>query len=1579
MITSVVVLVNLTPVQNFLAKKAAATLASKLKTRVTVEHVRIDFLNHLLIQGLYLEDRAGDTLLYAGEARVRITDWFILRKDEPVIHYIGLKHAYGHLYRTRNSEVWNYQFIIDAFDTGKKDTSKKQNEFELDLEKLELHQVRFHQDDAWAGSDNDIDISTAVIDARKIDIKKKQIDINSILLRGSTIAIRDYEGGRPPRPRKAKTVDTTAFNPGRWMVRIKDLRLEDNRFSLDAAERAPYPGEFDPSHIGVDNINVFASGITIEGDTIRGKMDHFSAVERSGLILKKLSANVIVSPNATICDNLYLETNRSKLQHYYAMHYTRFPDFEDYVDKVRMVASISGSYVDSRDIAFFAPVLRQYPTLVRLSGNVAGTVDSLSGKKLYITDGSTSIKGNLAMTGLPDIYNTFIRFEQGEVLTTSSSIFRYAPALRRDPNVAWDKLSFVHFRGNYIGYIENFAANGVLNTNLGSIHSDMKLRIPDFNTRMAVYHGTVATEGFQLGSLLRQPMLGSIGFRAGISGAAFDPRTATLRLNAILSHIDVKGYRYRNISAEGTLERKKFSGNLLVDDPNLAMAFNGNIDFSQAEMNINATANVLKSDLRTLNLINDSIAVAADFDLNFIGSNIDDFRGYAKLYNINLTRDQKRIDIDSLYASSSYDNGEKVLVLESNDITARLRGNFQLSSLPYSFQFYIAGYLPNYIQAPTRYAPNQDFSFHITTRTVDSLWPVIAPAIRGFNNSDVQGSLNTASQQLTLQAAVPSGSIDNIALTDVAVKGTGNFTRLTLDADVGNIMVGKNILNASMEIKGAVGNDSMNFDIATRSPDAVGTANIRGSAFASGDTLYMNLLPSDFYLNQNQWEIPSGNYFVFSKNYLKIGDLTLRSGGQKIDVYSENELTDQTLHVNLKDLDVAALGNMAGLSSYNPAGKINGQVRLDHIFNGLKVASNLKATDVQLGRDTLGTINVIGLYDASRKIITLDPQSGVYRDGASIRTAGSMSFDSSNRQQLNGYIQFNEAEVAWATPFVADLVSDLSGKLNGTVNIGGSAVRPDMTGTLTLSDVSATIDAIGTTYRIPTANIAVSENRIALGNIRVYDVFNNVATLGGEIRHDRFADFSLSLNATASEFQALNLKDYGNASFYGDLIAHIEQLTITGPINDIRMRIVASPADKSHIYIPIKSSTDVSSYSYVSFKSYGKEEEIRKRKRNKFSLDITGKMNPLLEMTLVLDPATGDEINASGYGTINMEVPADGDVRVTGKYEIDQGNYVFTLRQLFFRRNFTISSGSTIDFRGDLSNMEMNIKGLYSIKARLYDLLDANEKNAMTTSSNDEKEEAKRSQIVNVLLDMSGSLNDPKLGFKIDLAEKRSETNYAYQKLKRINQSDRELFDQVAALLLVNTFIPPEGWAGSTALTGSINNISEILSSTASTQLTNILNKLLGDPDLQIDLKYKNYNLSDPNLSSGGINRNEISFGLRKNLLKDRLVVEVGNYYDWGRPTSSNSSTSNLNLAGDFRVQYLLTEDGRVRLNAFRTNNYDVLLDRSIWRGGLGVSYRRSFNNLYEFFHRPKDTLRLQQEPERRASDSVRATTANLR
>ena len=66
----------------------------------------------MAMNGLLVEDQKKDTLLYAGNASVNITDWFFL-KNKATLKYVALDNALVNMERT--DSVWNYQFLIDYF------------------------------------------------------------------------------------------------------------------------------------------------------------------------------------------------------------------------------------------------------------------------------------------------------------------------------------------------------------------------------------------------------------------------------------------------------------------------------------------------------------------------------------------------------------------------------------------------------------------------------------------------------------------------------------------------------------------------------------------------------------------------------------------------------------------------------------------------------------------------------------------------------------------------------------------------------------------------------------------------------------------------------------------------------------------------------------------------------------------------------------------------------------------------------------------------------------------------------------------------------------------------------------------------------------------------------------------------------------------------------------------------------------------------------------------------------------------------------------------------------------------------
>ena len=507
-----------------------------------------------------------------------------------------------------------------------------------------------------------------------------------------------------------------------------------------------------------------------------------------------------------------------------------------------------------------------------------------------------------------------------------------------------------------------------------------------------------------------------------------------------------------------------------------------------------------------------------------------------------------------------------------------------------------------------------------------------------------------------------------------------------------------------------------------------------------------------------------------------------------------------------------------------------------------------------------------------------------------------------------------------------------------------------MIGDLSLLNLKTKINYLGTYYSIPQANITLQENKIDLGKITLYDRFKNKAIATGTITHNNLNNFYFkNIAINSNQFEAINLSSYDNDIFYGNAIAKINT-TIDGYLDDITMNVIASPAQASHIYLPFGNSS-VYNYNFINFKSPQEESNVIKKKTSsKFALNITAITNPLAEITMVLDPKTGDEISGYGNGTININVPADNDVKIYNTFEITNGYYRFSINNFIKPWNFKINSGSKITFNGPITKINLDIGASYSTKARLYDLLNENEKKPGVIPDN-ELTDTKAKQNIDVKLRLDGTFEDPKPSYKIELQDKRLQGTYAYNKLERINLSPESLFNQVASLLLIEQFMPPEGIVNTaSASSTAITSVGEKISSTVSSQLTNWANKILGDPNLAINLNYKNYNVNTDNTSNSAITRNEVKLNAKRNFMQDRLMLEIEGAYDWGNAALQQNNNSNINLTGDFRGQYKLTEDGRIRMSIFRNSNYDVLIDRPISRSGIGLSWSKSFNSIADLW-----------------------------
>jgi hypothetical protein len=212
---------------------------------------------------------------------------------------------------------------------------------------------------------------------------------------------------------------------------------------------------------------------------------------------------------------------------------------------------------------------------------------------------------------------------------------------------------------------------------------------------------------------------------------------------------------------------------------------------------------------------------------------------------------------------------------------------------------------------------------------------------------------------------------------------------------------------------------------------------------------------------------------------------------------------------------------------------------------------------------------------------------------------------------------------------------------------------------------------------------------------------------------------------------------------------------------------------------------------------------------------------------------------------------------------------------------------------------------------------------------------------------LKGSLSQPNIKFDITQPDNKAIGTAGYTKLEQIKNDEKELVSQSGILLLLGEFKASDGITNSSYRSGSISTVSDMVSSALSSEVTNLFQKLTGLKNINLNVGYQSYE-ADYNTSL--VNRNEFSVNVQANLLKDRVIVDLGNSVDVGKDVSGKT-TGNL-IGGDFKAQFLISEDGRFRATAYRTNNTNNLDlgGQNFTKGGVGLTYRKVFNSFSDLF-----------------------------
>jgi hypothetical protein len=157
------------------------------------------------------------------------------------------------------------------------------------------------------------------------------------------------------------------------------------------------------------------------------------------------------------------------------------------------------------------------------------------------------------------------------------------------------------------------------------------------------------------------------------------------------------------------------------------------------------------------------------------------------------------------------------------------------------------------------------------------------------------------------------------------------------------------------------------------------------------------------------------------------------------------------------------------------------------------------------------------------------------------------------------------------------------------------------------------------------------------------------------------------------------------------------------------------------------------------------------------------------------------------------------------------------------------------------------------------------------------------------------------------------------------------------------------------ASSGGGFNVGTYARQSASKLLTEQLNQLAAGLINGVDVNFDVTSTED--YTTGSMrNRTDLSIGLSKRLLNERLKISVGNNFELEGPQKSNNQQSN-NIAGNVAVDYQLSRDGRYLIRFFRKNDYEGVVDGYVIENGLSFIISVDYNRFKEILFRRKQRV----------------------
>lgn len=1589
--------VRMPAVQNFIVSKIEDRLKSTLGTDVSIKNAYINFPKSVEITEFYLKDLASDTLLYFNSLEVDADLWQ-LTNNKIELNSIDLIGTIGYIKRTSNSEEFNFQFIIDAFSGDSTSTKTASTPWQIEVDEIDINNFRFSLADKFAGMTVAAKWKELGIEINELDLTQPKLLVNSIFLNqadikyhfenlpsasdSSTSSKSNFELGLEELTvmnsilqygdsyQKINAdignldLETKEFSLLKTLLSFDEVQLSNTKIRFQKLNEAPQSSlkkeqsaspwivsatkiefsnneiivvadssvndeeYFNPQNFKLKNLDLTLNEASYSDEEITGKIDELSFQTDGQNIL--LEAECSLTENSLNLNEISLFLNDTQIDTDFESSFTALSNIA--ANSTNIDFKVDPSEVYLADLRYFLPSLppSKLPNKITLEADIQGSLAQLDINALQVSSPLTNLTVNGSINNLLMPDSTSYTLDSVYIASQYKEIEPFLPDSLAT-SITLPKLFRISATGS--GSFSKFQGDINLKSSYGEVM--MNNLTFDMLDTIPTYSGELASNGFEVGKILNQANnFDSLIFDIKVDGEGSSISNLNTVLSGKLEHIIFNDYAYDSISINGSLTNSLIDLKVKLIDEYAAFVLAGKVDISPTLHKNQLRFDLQKADLQRLNFTAAPLKIKGIVDTDFTTKEFRRFNGSVAIRNFEADNGIDVYKIDSLLAASIDEDGKTEINIDSDILEGRFTGNVDLYSISTAIEQHVNQYY-DFIEVPDEEEEETFFTFDLDIKKTDLITNIIIPKIGDFIPGRLHAEFNTVKDQLDIDLSIHHITYNDIALDSIKLTTSSSQGQLRSKLSVEELATGNSsVKNVSLAFDF---NDNMVKSKFTILDSLSAEKYLVQLEIEAIDSAYQLMVEKNgLILNYNKWVVQQNRPILLGKYYdAPITTLQLTQGNQQVSI--ETDPLDSMLHILFDQFRLQTVSDALKKDETLLNGVINGNLDIG-LNNSLGITSDLSIDQLSVLGSLWGDFKFNSKQlNKDSYVANLDLVSS--KNDINIQSI----YDLRRLEELELTLDVKKFELNTIAPFVDQSIDNISGIIKANATLSNGLSEPSINGSLNFENISLKPVALNNQLSVTNEKIDFTNSTISLNEFRVKDQFENLATLNGTVELVDFAFYNFDLNLSIQDFLLINTTANDNDSYYGKLKTD-GNLYITGssarPTVDMKLKL--SEESEFTYVIPESEYNATSTENTVRFVSKKEDDDVEKTtviandSINFQGIDLTAtiEIDKQAKFKVIIDPVTEDQLSVQGNANLNLKVDRNGEIKLNGRYILEDGSYDFSFYKLV-KRKFKLEKGSSIVWSGDPFDAELDIKA--------YNLVEASPLNLMTsqggTSGIDVNQFKQRLPFL-VYININGELMQPDIRFELDMPEDKQGAigGTVYAKIRDINSRESDLNKQAFALLTLQSFIADDPLQGDGGY-----DLEDRARSSVNRLLSDQLNRLTDDikaVNLNLDLQsYDDYS------SGAETSTTVLELGLSKSLFDDKLEVKVaGNINLEGAQQEGLSD-----YVGDLALEYKITDDGRLRITGFRRSDFDVISGEVI-ETGAGIIYVRDYNSFKELF-----------------------------